>query len=276
MKFLKKSVFVLLIYLLSLSNAMAQSIQVNGMSMDLFLSGNPSDSTVFYFPGCNGKDVFGAKYQDFHVQKIKAVWQNKVNIVVLQLVNDVTKGEKDGMCFWSVEKNDQMGVSSYKFAQQVGDISRDWLVKQSWYNGNAHFFGFSYGGRVSLMVNFIAKTKNQFKTVTGIWPLCRKEYPIKANLPHTPTRFYSTEKDPISEISNCKSFYPQDGGGQIEVITYPGNQHSWMTHPDLKYNRVWWPNHKVWSVSEYIPEYAEKTWNSWHQWSLCNESPSKC
>jgi dienelactone hydrolase len=251
-------------------------MQVNGMSIDLFLSGNPSDSTVFYFPGCNGKDVFGAKYQDFHVQKIKAVWQNKVNIVVLQLVNDVTKGEKDGMCFWSVEKNNQMGVSSFNFAQQVGDLSRDWLVKQSWYNGNAHFFGFSYGGRVSLMVNFIARTKNQFKTVTGIWPLCRKEYPIKAYMPHTPTRFYSTEKDPISEISNCKSFYPQDGGGRIEVITYPGNQHSWMTHPDLKHNRVWWPNHKVWSVSEYIPEYAEKTWNSWHQWSLCNESSAKC
>ena len=276
MRFLKNYVFFLLVYLITSSNSIAQSMQVNGMSIDLFLSGNPSDSTVFYFPGCNGKDVFGAKYQDFHVQKIKAVWQNKVNIVVLQLVNDVTKGEKDGMCFWSVEKNNQMGVSSFNFAQQVGDLSRDWLVKQSWYNGNAHFFGFSYGGRVSLMVNFIARTKNQFKTVTGIWPLCRKEYPIKAYMPHTPTRFYSTEKDPISEISNCKSFYPQDGGGQIEVITYPGNQHSWMTHPDLKYNRVWWPNHKVWSVSEYIPEYAEKTWNSWHQWSLCNESSAKC
>lgn len=276
MRFLKNSVFFLLVYLITSSNSIAQSMQVNGMSIDLFLSGNPSDSTVFYFPGCNGKDVFGAKYQDFHVQKIKAVWQNKVNIVVLQVVNDVTKGEKDGMCFWTTEKSDQMGVSSYKFAQQVGDISRDWLVKQSWYNGNAHFFGFSYGGRVSLMVNFIAKTKNQFKTVTGIWPMCRKEYPIKANMPHTTTRFYSTEKDPISEISNCKSFYPQDGGGQIEVITYPGNQHSWMTHPDLKYNRVWWPNHKVWSVSEYIPEYAEKTWNSWHQWSLCNETSAKC
>ena len=276
MRFLKNYVFFLLVYLITSSNSIAQSMQVNGMSIDLFLSGNPSDSTVFYFPGCNGKDVFGAKYQDFHVQKIKAVWQNKVNIVVLQLVNDVTKGEKDGMCFWSVEKNNQMGVSSFNFAQQVGDLSRDWLVKQSWYNGNAHFFGFSYGGRVSLMVNFIAKTKNQFKTVTGIWPLCRKEYPIKAYMPHTPTRFYSTEKDPISEISNCKSFYPQDGGGRIEVITYPGNQHSWMTHPDLKHNRVWWPNHKVWSVSEYIPEYAEKTWNSWHQWSLCNESQTKC
>jgi hypothetical protein len=170
--------------------ALGQTVKIDGMTVDLFLSGNPSDPTVMYFPGCNGKDAFGAKYQDFHVQKMAKAWDGKVNIVQLQLVNDITQGVTDGMCFWSVEQNKKAGSESFEFAKKVGLIASSWVVKQPWYNGNLHFFGFSYGGRVSLMVNFMAATKGQFKTVTGIWPLCRKEYPIKANAPHTPTRLY--------------------------------------------------------------------------------------
>jgi dienelactone hydrolase len=276
MKIFNKSLALLVFSGFFMLSSFAESIKVNGMSLDLFLSGNPSDSTVLYFPGCNGRDQYGAKYQDLHVEKIKSAWQGKVNVVRLQLVNDVTKGSTNGICFWTVEQNNQNGISSYNFAQQVGDISREWLVKQTWYNGNVHYFGFSYGGRVSLWVNFIAKTRGQFKTVTGIWPLCRKDYSIKAHLPHTPTRFYATENDPVTEIGNCKSFYPQAGGGLIETIVYPGDRHSWMTHPDVKYSRVWWPNLKIWSVGEYIDEYAEKTWSSWSKWAQCTESKKDC
>ena len=68
----------------------AETVKVEGMTVDVFLSGNPSDPTVMYFPGCNGKDTFGAKYQDFHVQKMAKAWDGKVNIVRLQLVNDIT------------------------------------------------------------------------------------------------------------------------------------------------------------------------------------------
>jgi dienelactone hydrolase len=256
--------------------ALAQTVKVDGMTVDLFLSGNPSDPTVMYFPGCNGKDTFGAKYQDFHVKKMAKAWDGKVNIVQLQLVNDITHGMTDGMCFWSVEQNKKVGAESFEFAKKVGHIASSWVMKQPWYNGNLHFFGFSYGGRVSLMVNFIAATKGQFKTVTGIWPLCRKEYPIKANAPHTPTRLYSTEKDPLSDIGNCRSFYPNGGGDMIDVVTYAGSEHSWMTHPDLKYARVWWPNHKIWSESKYIESYAEKTWTSWVSWAKCIEGSQAC
>lgn len=256
--------------------AHAQTIKIDGMTVDLFLSGNPSDPTVMYFPGCNGRDAYGARYQDFHIKKMSDAWGGKVNIVRLQLVNDITNGSTDGICFWTVEKNKQTGAESYEFGKKVGYIARNWVAKQSWFNGNLHFFGFSYGGRVSLMVNFIAATKGQFKTVTGIWPLCRKEYPIKAYMPHTPTRFYATEHDPVSEISNCRSFYPDGGGDMIEIITYPGSEHSWMTHPDVKYMRVWWSNHKIWSENKYIEAYAEKTWSSWVSWAKCKEGSQAC
>jgi dienelactone hydrolase len=250
------------------------TLKVHGSTVDLFLSGRPSDSTVMYLPGCNGRDAYGAKYQDFHVTKMAAAWSGQVNIVRLQLVNDVTQGTTNGTCFWTAEKNRQEGTESYELAKKAGDIARDWVSKQAWFNGNLHFFGFSFGGRVSLMVNFIAATRGQFKTVTGIWPLCRKDYPIKAHMPHTPSRFYSTEDDPLAEIRNCRSFYPNGGGEMIEIITYPGRAHSWMTHPDVKDRRVWWPNHGIWSESRYIEEYAEKTWSSWSAWARCREGGS--
>lgn len=265
-----------ILWLSMFSNASAQTVTIDGMTADLFLSGQSSDPTVLYFPGCNGRDAFGAKYQDFHVKKIIAAWGGRVNIVRLQLVNDITNGATDGTCFWSPEKSKEAGVDSYEFAKKIGHVSKSWISKQPWFNGNLHFFGFSYGGRVSLFVNFVSATRGQFKTVTGIWPLCRKEYHINAHTPHTPTRFYSTENDPLSDIKNCRSFYPGGGGNLIEIITYPGNEHSWMTHPDLKYQRVWWPNHKIWSVSKYVEEFAEKTWSSWVEWARCMEVSRQC
>ena len=121
------------------------------------------------------------------------------------------------------------------------------------------------------MMNWIAETRGQFRTVTGIWPMCRKDQPIVAKAPHKPTRLYSTERDPLSEIGNCLSFYPEGGGSLIQVVTYPGDRHSWMTHPDVKHLRLWWPNLQLWSVGEYTPEYADKTWASWTQWARCRE-----
>lgn len=250
------------------------TLQVRGSTVDVFLSGHPADSTVMYLPGCNGRDAYGAKYQDFHIAKMKAAWGGRVNIVRLQLVNDVTQGATNGTCFWPAEKSKEQGTESYELAKKVGEIAREWVVKQDWFNGHLHFFGFSFGGRVSLMVNYIAATRGQFKTVTGIWPLCRKEYPIKAHMPHTPTRLYSTEDDPLADIHNCKTFYPNGGGDLIEIITYPGSAHSWMTHPDATGRKVWWPNHRIWSESRYIEEYAEKTWSSWTQWARCHELAS--
>jgi dienelactone hydrolase len=257
----------------------SQTMSVNGLTIDLFLSGQPADSTVLYFPGCNGLDDFGRKYQNFHVSKMQAAWGGRVNIIRLQAVNDVTQGRPNGLCFWSAQEMERLGVSSSRFAQSAGRLASEWIRRQPWFNGHLHFFGFSYGGRVSLMANFIAQTRGQFRSVTGIWPTCRKDQPMKAGTPHTPTRLYSTEGDPISEIGNCRTFYPDGVGEWIQVITYPGDRHSWMTHPEVKGLRVWWPNAGVWTTGEYIPEYAEKTWTGWTRWARCLEVssvPSDC
>jgi hypothetical protein len=61
------------------------------------------------------------------------------------------------------------------------------------------------------------------------WPLCRKAYPIKANAPHTPTRLYSTEQDPLPVMGNSPHFYPNGGGDLMDTVTYPGSAHSWVS-----------------------------------------------
>jgi hypothetical protein len=131
--------------------ALAQTVKVDGMTVDLFLSGNPSDPTVMYFPGCNGKDAFGAKYQDFHVKKMAKAWDGKVNIVQLQLVNDITHGMTDGMCFWSVEQNKKVGAESFEFAKKVGHIASSWVMKQPWYNGKPSSQPWQAAGRCSAL-----------------------------------------------------------------------------------------------------------------------------
>jgi dienelactone hydrolase len=254
------------------SRTPVQTLVVNGHTVDLILSGNPNDPSVVYFPGCNGRDEYGAKYQDFHVEKIQQAWNGRVNIVRPQLVNDVTRGANGGSCFWDAQKANANNLNSYHLAQQVGDIATGWLRQQPWFNGQAHFFGFSFGGRVSLQVNNILKTKGAFRTVTAIWPMCREEYRFKGNYPHTPSRFYATKGDPLSDIGNCLSHYPQGADKMIKITTYPGDLHSWMTHPDVTWVNVWWPNHKLWVASAYVEEYAESTWKSWSEWARCMET----
>ena len=94
----------------------AQSLHAQGITMDLHLSGHPGDPTVVYFPGCNGLDEFGRKYQEFHLQRIRAAWGNRVNVVRVQAINDVTQGRPNGLCFWTAAEMDQAGVSTYPFA----------------------------------------------------------------------------------------------------------------------------------------------------------------
>jgi dienelactone hydrolase len=260
------------VQVLAASGPPVQTLIVNGHTVDLILSGNQNDPTVVYFPGCNGRDAYGAKYQDFHVEKIRQAWNGRVNIVRPQLVNDVTRGAVGGNCFWDSQRSNANNLNSYHLAQQVGDIATGWLRQQPWFNGHAHFFGFSFGGRVSLQVNSILKTRGAFHTVTAIWPMCREEYRFEANYPHTPSRFYATQGDPLSEIANCLSHYPQGSERMIKIITYPGDFHSWMTHPDVTLQRVWWPNHRLWVTSAYVDEYADSTWKTWSDWARCVES----
>jgi hypothetical protein len=136
----------------------AESLTFEGMTFDLYLSGQPNDPTVLYFPGCNGRDDYGKRYQDFHVAKMQQAWASRVNIVRVQLVNDATQGAPSGLCFWSAEEMNRRGVSTLAFARKVGHLARGWVATQPWFNGTLHFFGFSFGRRVAMMVNSMAAT----------------------------------------------------------------------------------------------------------------------
>ena len=262
---------LLLVFLLVAKLSFAETITVNGATIDVFVSGNINNSTVVYFPGCNGKDNFGKKYQDFHLEKIKEHWNNNVNVIRIQMVNDITKNTTDGICFWNSDKTTANGVKSVDFVNNTASIINEWVKTQSWFNGNIHFFGFSYGGRVAMFANNLRSTKGMFKTVTGIWPICIESQRFKANAIHTPTRIYSGVNDAISEPKNCSSFYPDNGNNMLNMILYDTDLHSWMTHPDLKNKRVWWPNHKLWTKNSYDEELANKTWQSWTLWAKCME-----
>jgi dienelactone hydrolase len=262
---------ILLAFLLIAKLSFAETITVNGATVDVFVSGNTNDSTVVYFPGCNGRNNFGKKYQDFHLEKIKEHWNNNVNVIRIQMVNDITKNATDGICFWNSDKTTATGVKSVDFVNNTAVIIDEWVKKQTWFNGNIHFFGFSYGGRVAMFANNLRSTNGMFKTVTGIWPICIEAQRFKANTIHTPTRIYSGINDAISEPKNCPSFYPDNGNKMLNMILYDTNLHSWMTHPDLRNQRVWWPNHKLWTKNSYDEELANKTWRSWTLWAKCME-----
>lgn len=269
---MRKILFLLILLVAKIS--FAETVVINNTTIDVFVSGNKNDSTVIYFPGCNGQDVFGKKYQDFHLGKIKEYWNNNVNVVRVQMVDDITKGSKDGICFWNTEKAVANGVKSVEFVNKTSRIVNEWVSKQSWFNGNVHFFGFSYGGRVSMFANNLRSTKGMFKTVTGIWPICIESQRFSANQIHTPTRIYSGLNDAISEPKSCPSFYPNNGGDMLNMILYDTDLHSWMTHPDLTNQRTWWPNHKLWTKSSYDNELANRTWSSWTKWAKCMETNS--
>jgi len=269
---MNKILFLLLLLLTEIG--FAETITINKTTVDVFVSGNKNDSTVIYFPGCNGKDTFGKKYQDFHLQKIKENWNNNVNVIRIQIVDDITNGSKDGICFWDTQKATTKGVKSAEFVNSTAIIVDEWTRKQDWFNGNLHFFGFSYGGRVAMFANNLKSTKGMFKSVTGIWPICIEAQRFKANSIHTATRIYSGLNDAISEPKNCPSFYPESGSTLLIMILYDTDLHSWMTHPDLTNQRTWWPNHKLWTKSSYDKELADKTWSSWTMWAKCMEKNS--
>lgn len=266
---------ILFIFLLLVSEiSFAETITINKTTVDIFLSGNKNDSTVVYFPGCNGLDDFGKKYQDFHLEKIKTHWDNNVNILRIQMVNDITKGSKDGICFWNSKKASDNGIKSLDFVNNTAMIINQWVKEQDWFNGNIHFFGFSYGGRVAMFANNLKSTNGMFKTVTGIWPICIEAQRFTGNNIHTPTRIYSGKNDIISEPKNCPSFYPSKGKELLTMTLYDTDLHSWMTHPDFTNKRTWWPNHKLWTKSSYDKELADKTWTSWTSWAKCMEKNS--
>lgn len=257
-----------------IQGANADTASVNGSTIDFFLSGKKNSRTVVYLPGCNGKDQIGILYQNFHLEKIKTQFNDDVNVVMVQLFDDITKGAKDGVCSFEVKKINEVGANSFVLAKKVGTII-PWLKEQPWFNGTAHFFGFSQGGRVGLIVNSSEETKGFFKTVNLIWPMCLERYKFPKKLTaHTPTRVYATEDDPLSQPKNCPNLYSPDS--PIELKLFPGNVHSWATHPSITTHSAYWPNYNLSVTHSYVKSYAEEMWTSWASWARCMETNTHC
>ena len=270
-----KFLAIWLLGLLSLSlPSHAEQVVVAGSTVDVYPSGRPDSRTVIYVPGCNGKDEFGRLYQSFHLEKLKSVFSGDVNVVMVQVFDDITKGSKDGMCFLEAEKQNEIGANSLTLARKVGDVL-PWVKQQPWFNGTAHYFGFSQGGRVGIFANSIGKTKGFFKTFNLIWPMCLPEYKPPTTLTsHTPTRIYATENDPISQPKNCPSFYTSES--PIELKLFPGDIHSWATLPSLPPHTEYWPNYKKNVTHGYVHKYADEMWFTWSEWARCMEKDGPC
>ncbi len=252
----------------------ADTVTVAGTTVDLYLSGRADSRTVIYVPGCNGKDEIGRQYQAFHLEKLKEKFDGDVNVLMVQVFNDITKGAKDGVCFTDMAKQNEIGANSLTLARKVGDVL-PWVKEQAWFNGVAHYFGFSQGGRVGLFANSIGKTKGFFKTFNLIWPLCLQEYkPPTILSAHTPTRIYATENDPLSQPKNCPSFYSADS--QVELKLFPGDVHSWATLPTLPAHTEFWSNYKKTVTHHYVKEYADEMWSTWSSWAICMEKSGLC
>ena len=260
------------------ANAQAMQIQsarapeLGKISFDLFLSEKPGASTVIYLPGCNGRDRIGVQYQDFHVEKIKEQWGNHVNIVRVQIADDLSQGAENGVCFWGgVEDPRSKGRILTLDAALKTVVVQNWVSRQPWYNGQMHLFGFSWGGFVGLWIAGDKMPSSALKSVTLIWPVCIDGTAAPYGQVTLPTRIYATEKDPISEPTKCPALFT--GNRELlELHLYPGNTHSWMTHPSHNPGATYWPNWERTSYSFYNRDYAERTWSTWVRWAKCLEA----
>ena len=116
----------------------AAPVTVAGTTVDVFLSGRAGSRTVVYVPGCNGKDAIGRLYQTAHLDKLKSLFDDDVNVLMVQVFDDVTKGAKDGVCYLDAIKQNELGTNSLVLARKVGDIL-PWVKSQPWFTGTAHF-----------------------------------------------------------------------------------------------------------------------------------------
>ncbi len=250
----------------------ARAPELGKISLDLYLSEKPDASTVIYLPGCNGRDRVGSQYQDFHIEKIREHWANPVNIVRVQVANDLTQGAENGVCFWGgVEDPRSKGRIITLDAALKTVVVQNWVSRQPWYNGQMHLFGFSWGGLVGLWIAGDKMPSSSLKSVTLIWPVCIEGAAAPYGQVTLPTRIYATENDPISEPNRCPGLFTGNREW-LELHLYPGNTHSWMTHPAQNAGATYWPNWKRTSYSFYNPDYAERTWSSWARWAKCLES----
>jgi dienelactone hydrolase len=238
--------------------------EVNGSTVDIFTRNNKGP-TILYIPGCNGLDKFGQKYQHYHEQKFKEYWP-EANFVISQYVNDYTKNSTDGRCDWKGSDPRLVNRQSKDQAQYILGLA-DWIKKQPWSTDEVHLFGYSWGGRVGLWLPGDVVGKDQvFKTVALIWPDCRNDQKMSVGSVHTPVKIWATENDPLSNPTNCPTFY-NSHRGMISLSLFPGSTHSWFDPPIFQSYTRWWPVQNTYVRHEYNVEWTNQTFREWKEWT---------
>lgn len=249
------------------------------VTVDYLLSGTNSDSTVIYFPGCNGKTFPGSVYQGEMMQRIREQFNGNVNIVTVQFVDDLNKkyNRRYGICDVAKSEPIYYKINSYDWTHRTVDVIQNWVKKQSWFNGNLHYWGFSFGGRTALVVSSLERTKGMFKSIIAIQPLCNPKdiYENKLWATHTPTRIYSYKDDPVTVPTNCHNMFEKNADlSLLEYKLYPGSYHGHISHGLPFGSKSYWPILNVTSYSGYNERYATDTYESWFKWAKCLEKNS--
>jgi dienelactone hydrolase len=241
--------------------------QTLGHTVNLYIKENRT-ATILYLPGCNGLDSYGKNYQRYHLGKLKEVWPD-ANIVVSQYVNDYTRGEKDGRCFWPNDDARLNNKQSWDQAVYTVNLA-NWIKSQPWSNGEVHLFGYSYGGRVGIWLLRNKLSHSVFESIGLIWPDCRPIPNLQPRMLKSKTRIWSTEGDPLSEVNNCPNYFV-DPDKKLTITTYPGDTHSWIDGPFFKPFVIHWPNQNVTVRHEFNKEWADKTFIDWKKWAINND-----
>ena len=268
-----KTLFRKLVFLFALAlSTQAQSqrlVSANGVDIELQLAGSAPGPVILYVRGCNGVDEIGRAYQAFHKEEIRNRWP-EAHLVLVQAVNMVTEGAHMGACDWPREhpKYKSKGIDrpTLHFVQQINQV-RNWIGAQNWAQQQAiHLFGFSYGGQLGMYHAGNRSQAESFKSIALIWPSCIDADKLKLGKLHTPTKIWATESDPLSRAQDCHKSY-QGGHELLELHLWPGDLHSWMTHPRVPKSERFWPRANVTVKHQFVKEYNDKTWDQWVEWA---------
>jgi len=252
-----------------------QLIKANGVDVDLQLASQSPAPVILYVPGCNGLDDIGRAYQAFHKQEIRKRWP-EAHLVLVEAVNMVTNGSSMGACDWPREhpqyKARGIDRPTLHFVQQINQV-REWIGLQTWAQQQpVHLFGFSLGGQLGMYLAGNQSQPGSFKSIALIWPSCIEAEKLKLGKLHTPTKIWATESDPLSRAQECHRSY-SDGLELLELHLWPGDLHSWMTHPGVPKSERFWPRANVTIKHQFVKEYNDQTWDQWVQWAQKKSIP---
>lgn len=244
-------------------------VSANGVEVDLQLAGSTPGPVILYVPGCNGLDEIGRAYQAFHKEEIRKRWP-ETHLVFVEAVNMVTEGSSMGACDWPRDhpKYKSKGIErpTLHFVQQINKV-RSWIGEQAWAQRQAvHLFGFSYGGQLGMYLAGNRSQSGSFKSIALIWPSCIDADKLKLGKLHTPTKIWATEADPLSRAQECHKSY-EAGHELLELHLWPGDLHSWMTHPNVPKSERYWPRANITVKHQFVKEYNDKTWDQWVEWA---------